>query len=126
MSVDDPSRRERRAALAVPLVQAATGALGALLLAPRFGFNALAFLAGAAVIAFGFLAFAWRTALVKRVASGGGVFARLLTGLLLKWSVIALGLALALAVSRDREILVVAGAIAAYFAYLICLPWLYR
>lgn len=120
------SRNARRAALALPAVQLAIGALGALALVPVSASAALGFLAGAAVLAVGFLAFGWRTALVATVPTGTGAFGRLLLGLGLKWLVIAAGLALALSADRLEPLAVLAGAVAAYLAYLLCLPWLLR
>lgn len=120
------SRTARKAALAMPAVQLAIGALGAVALGPVSAAAALGFLAGAAVLAAGFLAFGWRTALAASVPTAPGAFGRLLFGLGLKWLVIAAGLALALSAERLEPLAVLAGAVAGYLAYLLCLPWLLR
>lgn len=120
------SRTARRAALALPAVQMAIGALGALALVLVSAKASLGFLVGASVIAAGFLAFGWRTALVAAVPTGPEAFARLLLGLGLKWLVIAAGLALALSADRFEPLAVLAGAVAAYLAHFVFLPWLLR
>ncbi len=120
------SRNARRAALALPLGQLVIGVSGALALMVFSASAALGFLAGAAVLAAGFLAFGWRTALVPSVPTGPGAFGRLLLGVGLKWLVIAAGLALALSADRLEPLAVLAGAVAGYLAYLLCLPWLLR
>jgi hypothetical protein len=120
------SRSARRAALAMPAVQLGIGLLGALALALVSLAAALGFLAGAAVLAAGFLVFGWRTALIAAVPTGPEAFGRLLLGLGLKWLVIAAGLALALSAERLEPLAVLAGAVAGYLAYLFCLPWLLR
>jgi hypothetical protein len=112
--------------LALPLGQLAIGVLGALGLTMVSAATALGFLAGATVLAGGFLVFGWRTALVPTVPTGQGAFGRLLLGLGLKWLVIVAGLALALSADRLEPLAVLAGALATYLAYLLCLPWLLR
>lgn len=117
----------RRAALALPLAQIVVGLTGAGLLAwlvERAA--ALAFLAGAVVIALGYAAFAWRTAWRSAVAPAAQVFGRMLVGTLLKWLVIGAGLVLSLTVAGLPAGFVLAGALSALLAYLICLPWLLR
>lgn len=112
--------------MALPLGQLAIGVLGALGLMMVSAATALGFLAGATVLAGGFLVFGWRTALVPTVPTGQGAFGRLLLGLGLKWLVIVAGLALALSADRLEPLAVLAGALATYLAYLLCLPWLLR
>ncbi|NZA25594.1 hypothetical protein H0E84_04300 [Luteimonas sp. SJ-92] len=121
------SDRTRRAAYALPLVQAATGLVGAGVLAALAGGPAAAgFLAGAAVVAAGFAIFGWRTAGQSPVAPAGRMFARLLVGVVLKWLVIGAGVALAMASAALPEGFVLAGALAAFLAYMLSLPWLLR
>lgn len=120
------TRSARRAALALPLGQIGVGLVGAIALSLLSAAAAFGFLAGAAVLAAGFLAFGWRTAWRGSVPSGPTAFGRLLLGLGLKWLVIAAGLALALSAERLEPLAVLAGAVAGYLAYLLCLPWLLR
>lgn len=125
----DKSRpdRTRRAAFLLPLVQAAIGLIGAGLLAVfAGGSSAAAFLAGAAVVATGFAAFGWRTAGRSPVAPAGRMFIRLLVGVVLKWGVIGAGLALAMASAALPAGFVLAGALVAFLAYMLSLPWLLR
>lgn len=125
----DKSRpdRTRRAAFLLPLVQAAIGLIGAGLLAVLAGgSSAAAFLAGAAVVAVGFAAFGWRTAGRSPVAPAGRMFVRLLVGVVLKWLVIGAGLALAMASAALPAGFVLAGALVAFLAYMLSLPWLLR
>lgn len=111
----------------LPLVQAAIGLIGAGLLAVLAGgSSAAAFLAGAAVVATGFAAFGWRTAGRSPVAPAGRMFVRLLVGVVLKWLVIGAGLALAMASAALPAGFVLAGALVAFLAYMLSLPWLLR
>lgn len=119
-------RTSRSAALALPLGQLAVGLIGALVLTQVSAAASMGFLVGAAVLAAGFLVFAWRTHWVASVPTGTGAFGRLLLGLGLKWLVIAAGLALALSADRLEPLAVLAGAVIAYLAYFLCLPWLLR
>lgn len=118
---------DRRAALVLPLAQIVVGLVGAGMiawLAERA--DALAFLVGAVVIALGYAVFGWRTALRSPLVPAGLVFVRLIVGALLKWLVIGAGLALAMAVAGLPGEFVLAGALCALLAYLICIPWLLR
>lgn len=112
--------------MALPLGQLAVGLIGALVLTQVSAAASLGFLAGAVVLAAGFLVFAWCTHWVASVPTGAGAFGRLLLGLGLKWLVIAAGLALALSADRLEPLAVLAGAVIAYLAYFLCLPWLLR
>lgn len=87
---------------------------------------ALAFLTGAVVIALGYAVFGWRTALRPAIVPAGRIFVRLLVGTLLKWLVIGAGLVLAMAGTGLPGEFVLAGALCALLAYLICMPWLLR
>ena len=53
------------------------------------------------------------------------MFGRLLLGTLLKWLVIGAGLAIAMTQGLDPAY-VMGGALLAFLAYLLCLPWLLR
>ncbi len=108
------------------MVQAAVGATGAgvLAMAAR-GAPALAFLAGAAVIASGFAVYGWRTSGRSPVAPAGRMFSRLLVGSVLKWLVIGAGLAMAMGVGLAAEF-VLGGALCAFLVSLFGLPWLLR
>ncbi|MFC4729055.1 hypothetical protein [Coralloluteibacterium thermophilus] len=116
-----------RNALLLPAVQIVLGLVGAVVIALLgHGAHAKAFLVGAAVVAAGFAVFGWRTGLQAPVVSAGRVFARLLVGSILKWVVIGVGLALAMAAPALPAAAVFAGAVAAYVGCLLCLPWLVR
>lgn len=111
----------------MPLAQAGIGLAGAVLLALVLDRGAaLGFLAGAAAIALGQAVYAWRTALRTPVVPAGRALSRLLMGSLLKWLVIGAGLVLAMTAAGLPARYVMAGALAACLAYLICLPWLLR
>jgi hypothetical protein len=113
--------------VALPLVQAGIALAGAGLLALVAGRpEATAFLAGAAVMACGYAVFGWRTALRTPVVPASQAFIRLLVGSALKWLVIGAGLALAMTAPGLPPGFVLGGALAAYLAYLLCLPWLLR
>lgn len=120
----DPTRR---AALRLPLVQAAVGLTGAGGLAVvAGGLPAVAFLVGAAVIATGFAMFGWRTAGRPSVAPAGRMFVRLLVGTVLKWLVIGAGLAWAMSGAGLPAEFVLGGALSAFLVSMIGLPWLLR
>lgn len=116
-----------RAALALPAIQAAVGALAAvgagLVAGPRAGFGVAA---GAAAVAVGFLVFGWRTALRPQAVGAVTSFVRLLVGLLLKWAVIAALLVAAWRAGGVDAAGVLAGVLAAYLAYFFTLAWLLR
>ena len=117
----------RRAALALPLAQLAVGLTGAGVVAWTGGWTAaLAFLAGAGMVAIGQAAFGWRTALRPAIVPAGRAFVRLLVGTLLKWLVIGSGLALTMATTGLPEGFVLAGAVCALLAYPILMIWLLR
>jgi hypothetical protein len=112
MHRSDPTRR---AAFVLPMLQSAAGLVGAAVLAIIAGGpSAAAFLAGAAAVAAGFAVFAWRTA------------GRLLMGAVLKWLVIGVGVALAMANPAFPSGFVLAGVLIAFLTYLLSLPWLLR
>ncbi|MCR6664362.1 MAG: hypothetical protein NVV60_14725 [Luteimonas sp.] len=120
----DPTRR---AALRLPLVQGAVGAIGAGVLAVvAGGVPAVAFLVGAVVIATGFAMFGWRTSGRPPVAPAGRMFVRLLVGTALKWLVIGAGLVLAMNGAGLPAEFVLGGALSAFLASMIGLPWLLR
>jgi hypothetical protein len=120
----DPTRR---AALRVPMAQAAVGLVGAAVLAVVAGGSpAVAFLVGAAVIAAGFAMFGWRTSGRPPVAPAGRMFVRLLVGTALKWLVIGAGLVWAMSGAGLPAEYVLGGALAAFLASMIGLPWLLR
>jgi hypothetical protein len=113
-------------ALLLPLSQLAAGCAGAAITAVLAGGGAaLALLAGAAVIAAAQLVFSWRTDLRSHSATAHRMFGRLLLGTLLKWLVIGAGLAIAMTQGLDPAY-VMGGALLAFLAYLLCLPWLLR
>ncbi len=108
------------------MCQLAVGCAGAAIVAFRAGNDAaLALLAGAAVIAAAQLVFSWRTDLGSHSATATRMFGRLLLGTLLKWLVIGAGLAIAMTQGLIPAY-VLGGALLAFLAYLICLPWLLR
>lgn len=110
----------------MPLSQLAAGCAGAAIVAVLVGSNAaLALLAGAAVIAAAQLVFSWRTDLRSHSATAQRMFGRLLLGTLLKWLVIGAGLAIAMTQGLDPAY-VMGGALLAFLAQLLCLPWLLR
>lgn len=120
----DPTRR---AAYALPMLQSGVGLVGAAVLAIIAGGpSAAAFLAGAAAVAAGFAVFAWRTAGRSPIASAARSFARLLVGAVLKWLVIGVGVALAMAYPAFPAGFVLAGVLIAFLTYLLSLPWLLR
>lgn len=120
----DPTRR---AALRLPMVQIAAGLIGAALLAAAAGGQpAAAFLTGAAVIAAGFAMFGWRTSGRPPVARAGRMFVRLMVGTALKWLVIGAGLVLAMGGAGLPAGFVLGGALTAFLASMIGLPWLLR
>lgn len=113
-------------ALLLPLCELAVGCAGAAIAAALVGGGAaLALLAGAAVIAAAQLVFSWRTDLRSHSATAHRMFGRLLLGMVLKWLVIGAGLAIAMTQGLDPAY-VLGGALLAFLAYLICLPWLLR
>lgn len=120
----DPARR---GAYVLPLAQIGIGLVGSGLLAwGNSRPSALAFLAGAAVIAMGYAVFGWRTGLRSMLVPAERAFARLLLGSLLKWLLIGAGLATAMTTQGLPAEFVLGGALAAYLAYILCLPWLLR
>jgi hypothetical protein len=120
------SRPVSARALALPLCQLAVGVAGAALAAVAVGPEAaMALLAGAVVIAAAQLVFSWRTDLRPHSATASRMFGRLLLGTLLKWLVIGAGLAIAMTQGL-LPAYVMGGALLAFLAYLICLPWLLR
>lgn len=113
--------------MALPLAQIGIGLAGAGTLALTVSrFAAIAFLAGAAVIALGYAVFGWRTAARAPIAPAGRAFLRLIVGALLKWLVIGAGLALAMTTTGWPAEFVLGGALSAFLAYVMCLPWLLR
>jgi hypothetical protein len=113
-------------ALVLPFSQLALGCAGAAIAAVLAGKDAaLALLAGAAVIAAAQLVFSWRTDLRSHSATATRMFGRLLLGTVLKWLVIGAGLAIAMTQGLIPAY-VLGGALLAFLAYLICLPWLLR
>jgi hypothetical protein len=120
----DPTRR---AALRLPVVQAAVGVVGAGVLALATGaLPAVAWLAGAVVIAAGFAMFGWRTAGRSPVAPAGRMFLRLMLGSVLKWLVIGAGLVLAMRGTDLPAGFVLGGALSAALVSMVGLPWLIR
>lgn len=113
-------------ALLLPLCQLAAGAAGAIVLSATVGgSSALAFMAGVAVIAAAQLVFSWRTDLRSHSAKAHRMFGRLILGTVLKWLVIGAGLAIAMTQGLNPTY-VMGGALLAFLAYLLCLPWLLR
>ena len=113
-------------ALLLPLCQLAVGAVGAAFIAATWGgSSALAFMAGVAVIAAAQLVFSWRTELRSHSATAHRMFGRLILGTVLKWLVIGAGLAIAMTQGLNPTY-VLGGALLAFLAHLICLPWLLR
>jgi apolipoprotein N-acyltransferase len=120
------SRPVSARALALPLCQLAVGVVAAALAALAVGAEAaMALLAGVVVIAAAQLVFSWRTDLRSHSATASRMFGRLLLGTLLKWLVIGAGLAIAMTQGLIPAY-VLGGALLAFLAYLICLPWLLR
>lgn len=120
----DPTRR---AALRLPLAQAAAGVVGAGVLALAAGaLPAVAYLAGAVVIAAGFAMFGWRTSGCSPAAPAGRMFLRLLAGSALKWLVIGAGLVLAMRGAGLPAGFVLGGALSAALVSMVGLPWLIR
>ena len=110
----------------LPLCQLAVGAVGAAIIAATWGGNsALAFMVGVAVIAAAQLVFSWRTDLRSHNATAHRMFGRLILGTVLKWLVIGAGLAIAMTQGLNPTY-VLGGALLAFLAHLICLPWLLR
>ena len=113
-------------ALLLPLCQLAVGAVGAAFIAATWGgSSALAFMVGVAVIAAAQLVFSWRTDLRSHSATAHRMFGRLILGTVLKWLVIGAGLAIAMTQGLNPTY-VLGGALLAFLAHLICLPWLLR
>ena len=113
-------------ALLLPLCQLAAGAVGAAIIAATLGgSSALAFMVGVAVIAAAQLVFSWRTDLRSHAATAHRMFGRLILGTVLKWLVIGAGLAIAMTQGLNPTY-VLGGALLAFLAHLICLPWLLR
>lgn len=109
------------------MVQAAVGLTGAGVLAVvAAGLPAVAFLAGAVVIAVGFAMFGWRTVGRPPVAPAGRMFVRLLVGTVLKWLVIGAGLVWAMSGAGLPAEFVLGGALSAFLVSMIGLPWLLR
>ena len=120
----DPTRR---AALRLPLVQAGVGMIGAGVLALATGaLPAVAWLAGAAVIAAGYAMYGWRTSGRSPVAPAGRMFLRLMLGSVLKWLVIGAGLVLAMRGAGLPAGFVLGGALSAALVSMVGLPWLIR
>src|SRR5690606_37469640 len=120
----DPARR---AALRLPMAQGVAGLTGAGVLATVAGGEpAVAFLAGATVVAAAFAVFAWRTAGRSPVAPAGRMFMRLLVGAGLKWLVVGAGLGLAMKGAGLLAGFVLGGALTALLVSMIGLPWLLR
>lgn len=113
-------------ALHLPIFQLAVGAVGAAIAGAVAGREAaLAFVAGAAVIAAAQAVFAWRTGMRSLSAPAAQQFGRLLLGTVLKWGVIGAGLALALTQGLVPAH-VLGGALLATLAQFVSLPWLLR
>lgn len=113
-------------ALLPPLCQLAVGAVGAVILsAIAGGSSALALMAGVAVIAAAQLVFSWRTDLRPHSATAHRMLGRLILGTVLRWLVIGAGLAIAMTQGLNPTYLL-GGALLAFLAHLICLPWLLR
>ncbi len=109
------------------MLQSVAGLVGAAVLAIIAGGpSTAAFLAGAAAVAAGFAVFALRTAGRSPIASAARSFARLLMGAVLKWLVIGVGVALAMANPAFPAGFVLAGVLIAFLTYLLSLPWLLR
>ena len=87
--------------------------------------GALAWLAGAAVIAAAQWVFSWRTELRSRSAPAVRMFSRLLLGTVLKWLVVGAGLVLAMTNGLPPAH-VLGGASLAALAQIFSLPWLLR
>ena len=110
----------------LPVFQLALGCAGAALAAALAGREAaLAWLAGAAVIAAAQWVFTWRTASRSRSAPAARMFSRLLLGTALKWAVVGAGLVLALSLGLPPAH-VLGGALLAALAHIFSLPWLLR
>lgn len=108
-------------------MQGTVGAIGAGAVATvAGGLPAAAFLVGATVVAAAFAVFAWRTAGRSAVAPAGRMFVRLLVGTALKWLVIGAGLVLAMGGAGLPAEFVLGGALTAFLASMIGLPWLLR
>lgn len=117
----------RRAAFVLPLAQGVAGLVGAGLIAAWVGRDAaLAFLAGAGIVALGQAVFGWRTALRAPVVSANRVFLRLWVGALLKWLVIGAGLVAVMTGTGLPGEFVFAGVLGALLTFLLCISWLFR
>jgi len=124
--VSRASRPVTPQALLLPFCQLAVGAVGAVILSATVGGSAaLALLAGVAVIVAAQLVFSWRTDLRSHTATAHRMFGRLILGTVLKWLVIGAGLAIAMTQGLNPTY-VLGGALLAFLAYLLCLPWLLR
>ncbi|TWG89746.1 ATP synthase I subunit [Luteimonas sp. J16] len=109
------------------MAQGVAGLTGAGVLATVAGGEpAVAFLAGATVVAAAFAVFAWRTAGRSPVAPAGRMFMRLLVGTGLKWLVVGAGLVLAMKGAGLPAGFVLGGALTALLVSMIGLPWLLR
>jgi F0F1-type ATP synthase assembly protein I len=106
-------------------LQLAIGLIGTLALAGWSQQSALGFAAGSSAIAAGHGVYGWWTSRGRRVIEASQAFIRLLLGLALKWLLIAAALVLAFNLDGLAAPAVLAGALSAYLAYLIYLPWLH-
>lgn len=110
----------------LPVFQLALGCAAAGIAAVWAGREAaLAWLAGAAVIAAAQWVFSWRTELRSRSAPAVRMFSRLLLGTVLKWLVVGAGLVLAMTNGLPPAH-VLGGASLAALAQIFSLPWLLR
>ncbi|WP_084695886.1 ATP synthase subunit I [Arenimonas donghaensis] len=110
----------------LPVLQLALGCAAAAIAGAWVGREAaLAWLAGAAVIAAAQWVFSWRTELRSRSAPAARMFTRLLLGTVLKWLVVGAGLALAMTNGLPPAH-VLGGALLAALAQIFTLPWLLR
>jgi hypothetical protein len=111
----------------LPLTQIGIGLTGAAVVGLVAGVQeAIAFLAGAGVVAAGYAVFGWRTAFRPPTAAAGRAFVRMIVGTALKWLTIAAGLALAMTGIGWPAGFVLGGALVALLAYVICISWLLR
>lgn len=121
------TRSAAHAALLIPLAQSLAGLAVAGAVALWAGLAPAAGIAtGATVVASGYLVFGWRTVLRNPVVSSARAFARLVLGSVLKWLVIAAGLAWAMSIQGFEPLYVLGGAGLAILAFFLSLSWLLR